>query len=84
MLRDTPAQAPSTLDLNTIQLRLEREQIGVFPKTSRLVQTQELRECILGFLLQLVSSAWSATSNGNSHCLFLIRYLRRHCSVDFS
>ena len=53
-----------------IQLGLEQERVGVFPETSRFVQTQQLPsrlKFILGYLLYLVLSAWSTISNGNTH-----------------
>ena len=71
--------APLILDLNVIQLDLERERVGVFPETSGLVQAQQSPsqlKCTLGYLLYLVPSTWSTISNGNTHRWSLINRLK--------
>ena len=68
-------------DLNAIQLDLERERVGEFPETSRLVQTQQLPSLLkftLGYLLYFVLSAWSTVSNGNTRRWSPIRRLKNH------
>ena len=52
----TPVQSSLIPDLNAAQLSFEWKQSGEFRR--RLGPTQKLRECVLGRLLQLISSVW--------------------------
>ena len=73
--------APLILDLNVIQLDLERERVEVFPETSGPVQTQQSPsqlKCTLGYLLYLALFTWPTISNGNKHRWSPIRRLKHH------